>query len=129
MVQKFKVFIFTEDADTLVQFYTDVLGFKKLSELKLPKDYGYMVEAAPGYEIWIANHSETKGRNKDPYRGLINFYTPDLDELYEKVKGVDGVEVITELTEMSEWNPTETRRVFTILDPEGNMLQFMEPRS
>jgi len=128
MIQKFKVFLFTEDADKLVTFYTDLLGFKKISELKLPMDYGYMVEAAPGYEIWIANHSKVNGKSKDSYRICINFYTPDLDELYKKLQETPEITVITKLQSMKKWNPDSDRRVFTILDPDGNMLQFMEPR-
>jgi predicted enzyme related to lactoylglutathione lyase len=129
MISKFKFFIFSEDPDKLLPFYRDVLGFTVISELKLPKDYGYMVEVAPGYEIWIAEHSEVKGKNKDPFRHILNLYPDDVEALFTKLKDYPGVVIIESLTSMKKFNPDADRKMFTILDPEGNCLQFMEPRS
>lgn len=127
MITGYKFFIFSEDPDKLVKFYTDILGFKITSELKLPKDYGYMVEAAAGCQLWIAQHSEVKEYNKDPFRHILNMYTDDVLGTYEKVKVVEGVKVVQDPINMGEFNPGASgRTVFTILDPEGNCLQFME---
>lgn len=110
-----------------MKFYNEVLGFKILQKLELPKDYGYMVEAAPGYEIWIAKHSKVHGKNKEPFRHIVNFYTPDVVAIFEKVRKVKGVKIIQRPMSMGKVVPGETRIVATILDPEGNCLQFMEP--
>jgi predicted enzyme related to lactoylglutathione lyase len=125
---KYKFFIFSENPDELVKFYSDILGFKIVQELKLAKDYGYMVEAEPGYQIWIAQHSEVKGYNKDPYRHILNIYAEDVMVIYEKVKDIVGVKIIQEPINMGEFNPVEDRLVFTFLDPEGNCLQYMQPK-
>jgi len=126
MITKYKAFIFSGDPDKLVRFYIDILGFKILSELKLPNDYGYMIESEPGCQIWVAQHSEVKGYNKDPYRHIVNMYTNDVLGLYEKIKEAEGVKVVQEPIDMGEFNPGAAgRTVFTILDPEGNCLQFM----
>lgn len=126
---KFKFFIFSEDPDALVKFYTETLGFKAIQELKLSKDYGYMVEAEPGYQIWIAKHSEVKGYNKDPLRHILNIYTDDVEGMYKKVKNIEGVKIVQAPISMGEFTPGENvnRQVFTFLDPEGNCLQFMNP--
>lgn len=125
MLKKYKIFIFSETPDTLVKFYSEVLGFRIKNELKLSLDYGYNVLANDSYEIWIAQHSEVKGYNKDPYRHIITFYVSDLDTWFEKVKNADGVKIEQKPINMSEFNPKEERRVFTIFDPEGNCLQFI----
>lgn len=125
MLTKYKAFIFSEDPDTLVKFYTDILGLKIISELKLPRDYGYMLEVTLGYEIWLAKHSEVSGKNKEPHRHMLNLYADDVLAYYEKVKDVAGVEILQEPVSMSEFNPAENRTVFTFTDPEGNTLQIM----
>lgn len=125
---KYKFFIFSENPDELVKFYTDTLGFKVIQELKLPKDYGYMVEIEPGYQIWIAKHSEVKGYNKDPLRHILNIYADNIEGMYKKIKSIKGVKIIQVPISMGEFKPGETRLVFTFLDPEGNCLQFMQPK-
>lgn len=125
----FKYFIFSENPDKLVKFYSEVLGFKVISELKLPRDYGYMVEVSEGYQIWIAEHSEVKGINRDPYRHILNLYTNDVEGVFKKVKEIEGIKILQEPISMSEFNPQEQGRlVLTFLDPEGNCLQFMNPK-
>lgn len=125
MIGKYKVFIFTENPEKLVKFYTEILGFKVVKELHLPKDWGYTVEAEEDCRLWIAKHSEVKGYNKEPVGHIINFYTDDIKGIYKKVKAVPGVKIIQKPISMSEINPEETRQVFTMLDPDGNCLQFM----
>lgn len=124
-LHKYKLFLFSENPDKLVKFYNKVLGFKIKNELKLPLDYGYNVLANDEYEIWIAEHSEVKGYNKDPYRHIITFYVDNIQPYYDKVKDAKGVKIEQEPVNMSEFNPKEKRRVFTIFDPEGNCLQFI----
>ncbi len=125
MVTKYKIFIFSQNPDELVKFYTDTLGFKLLKKLDLPKDYGYMVEAAPGYEIWLAQHSEVSGINREPVRHMINFYTDSFLAIFQKIKSHPQVKFLQEPISMSEFIPGETRQVFTVLDTDGNCLQFM----
>jgi predicted enzyme related to lactoylglutathione lyase len=123
---KYKMFIFSENVDELVKFYNKVLELNIVGELKLPKDYGYSLKVAEGYDLWIANHSGLKGKNKDKFRNLLNLYTEDLSYWYNKIKGIKEVEIIQEPVEMSRFNPSEKeRRVFTFTDPEGNLCQIM----
>lgn len=125
----YKFFIFSENPDKLVKFYTDILGFRIIQELKLPRDYGYMVQNQDGDQIWIAEHSEVRGYNSDPFRHIITIYYSEIESIYQKVKEADGVKIIQEPISMGEFNPDiQNRQVFTFLDPEGNCLQFMQPK-
>ena len=126
MFSKYKMFIFTEDVDALVKFYTEALELKIVSELKLPRDYGYSVRVAENYDLWIANHDKVKGKNKDTYRQMLNLYTDEVQKYYEKVKAYPKVKIIQKPTPMSEWNPDEeVRYVCTFTDPDGNAIQLM----
>lgn len=126
MISNYKVFIFTSDPDTLVKFYTDVLGCNIVKKLEYELDYGYTLEVNPGgMQIWLAKHSEVHGTNKDTYRHLINFYVDSITHYLEKAKKYPGVKIIAEPFSMGDIIPGETRYAATILDPEGNCLQLM----
>lgn len=129
MIDKYKIFIFTEDPDILVRYYTDVLGFNIVNKLEYDLDYGYTLETCNnGMQIWLARHSEVRGKNKDKKRHIINFYTDNLEEMYEKVKSSPLTTIVAKPFSMGEIIPGEERRAFTIFDPEDNCLQFMEKR-
>lgn len=129
MITQYKIFIFSEDPDKLVKFYTDVLDFKIIKKLEYELDYGYTIQIPKGdMQIWLAKHSDVRGENKDPYRHLVNFYTDNLDHYLEKSRSYPGVRVIAEPFCMGEIIPGEERWACTILDPEGNCLQFMGSR-
>ncbi|MCC7303892.1 VOC family protein [bacterium] len=126
MFTKYKFFIFTEDPDELVKFYTNSLGWGIVNKLEYELDYGYTLEISPGnMQVWLAKHSEVSGYNKEPYRHMMNLYTDNVQETFEKVKGYSGVKVIAEPFSMGTIIPGEERFACTILDPEGNCLQFM----
>lgn len=125
---KFKFFLFTEDPDKLVTFYRDVLGFKVLNKLEYPEDYGYAIEVAPGYDIWLARHSEVHGYSKEPVRHILNIYVESVEEIYKILKDRTDVKFLAHPTAMSQFIPNETRYFITVLDPEGNCLQFMGGR-
>lgn len=123
---KYKMFIFSQDVDKLVKFYTEILDLKIVGELKLPKDYGYSLRVSEGYDLWFANHSKVISLNKDKYRNLLNLYTDEVNYYYEKAKVYPGVEIIQEPIKMSKFNPDEKERyVCTFTDPDGNLVQIM----
>lgn len=124
--EKYKMFIFTQDADKLIDFYTTALELEVVGKLELPNDYGYSIRVAPGYDIWIANHDKVSGKNKDIYRHMLNLYTDKVHYYFEKVKKYPGCHIIQEPTAMSAWNPDEkSRSVCTFTDPDGNIVQIM----
>lgn len=129
LFKDYKFFLFSDNPDKLVKFYTDALGWTIKSKLELDLDYGYALEVGDeGMGVWLAKHSEVQGYNKDPYRHILNMYTDHLDEVFEKARNYPGVKVVADIFNMGDVNPAENRRCATILDPEGNCLQFMENR-
>lgn len=128
MFTDYKFFIFSENPDSLVKFYTDALGFSITEKLDYPQDYGYSLEIAPGgRKLWLAEHSKVQGKNKDPYRTMLNLYTDNVEEVFQKAIAWEGVEVIAKPFHMTEMNPDEhpERIAATLLDPDGNCIQIM----
>lgn len=118
--------LFSENPDQLVKFYADCLGFTVKNKLTYERDYGYALEVAPGYSIWLGQHSKVFGYNRDLERMMINVYCDNLDEIYTKAMAYPGVKSLQEPVGMEAFNPEEKgRRVATVLDPEGNCVQFM----
>jgi predicted enzyme related to lactoylglutathione lyase len=109
-----------------VYFYTDALGWKIVKKLEYELDYGYTLEICPGgMQVWLAKHSEINGYNKDPFRIMLNLYTDSLESDLEKVRSYPGTKIIADPFNMGTIIPGETRKCCTVLDPEGNCLQFM----
>ncbi len=124
MFQKYKLFLFSEDPDTLMTFYRDVLEMRVLKKLEYPADYGYMLEVAPGYELWIAKHSKVNGMSREPVRTMLNIYCDEIEKYFLKLQA-SGAHIIQTPVSMGTFIPGEERVVCTFHDPEGNCVQFM----
>lgn len=125
---QYKPFIFTEDPDTLVAFYTTCLGMRIVRKLEYELDYGYTLELHDGGpQIWLAKHSEVSGKNTDTYRHILNIYVDSVQAFFDAAKEYPRTVVVAEPFAMGDIVPGETRYACTILDPEGNCLQFMGP--
>ena len=74
--------------------------------------------------ITIGEHSEAKGKSKDPVRVMLNFETDDVQGEFDRISKIDGVEVIKE-----PYHPGEVEEMFiaTLADPDGNYFQLMSP--
>jgi predicted enzyme related to lactoylglutathione lyase len=123
----YRLFIFSENPDELMKFYRDVMGFEVTMELKLPDDYGYGFKVTDTLKLWIGKHSQIKGKTKEPFRHILNFYVPDVFAWYEKLKDRKDIEVIAVPFRSPHSSEEKPRYAFTFLDPEGNCLQFMNP--
>jgi predicted enzyme related to lactoylglutathione lyase len=108
--------IWSEDLNNLLPFYRDTLGLPVA--LQVP---GFVVLGELGAPaLALGTHSEVHGRNADPARHMVGLGTDDLAADWKRLKaaGVDFVE-----------DPTDygTLRIATLKDPEGNLLQLLQP--
>jgi predicted enzyme related to lactoylglutathione lyase len=112
------VMIGSSQAKVLGDFYEKVLG--KAPDFREAGWYGWMT----GEESFaIGEHSEVKGKAKEPQRVMVNFTAKDVKDVkkeYERVKGL-GAKVVKELYEM------EGMWIATFADPDGNYFQVTSP--
>ena len=110
--------IWSEDLNNLLPFYRDVLGFKVGLQID-----GFAVLGDPGTTPTLAlgTHSEVRGRNADPARHMVGLATDDVDADWKRLKAA-GVEFIEDPTDYG------TLRIATLKDPEGNLIQLLQPR-
>ena len=108
--------IWSEDLNNLLPFYRDLLGFKVGLQIE-----GFVVLGDLGTPtLALGTHSEVRGRNTDPARHMVGLGTDDVDADWKRLKAA-GVEFVE--------NPTDygTLRIATLKDPEGNLLQLLQP--
>ena len=108
--------IWSEDLNNLLPFYRDVLAFKVGLQIE-----GFVVLGDPSTPtLALGTHSEVHGRNTDPARHMVSLATDDVDADWKRLKAA-GVEFVE--------NPTDygTLRIATLKDPEGNLLQLLQP--
>jgi predicted enzyme related to lactoylglutathione lyase len=68
----------------------------------------------------VGEHSEVKGKAKEPERILFNLETDDVKGEFKRITEI-GAEVVKEPYEMGEsW-------IATLADPDGNYFQLMTP--
>jgi len=108
--------IWSEDLNNLLPFYRDLLGLPVA--IQIP---GFVVLGEPGSAtLALGTHSQVRGRNADPARHMVGLGTDDVD-LERKRLGAAGVEFVEEPTSYGQL------RIATLKDPEGNLIQLLQP--
>ena len=68
----------------------------------------------------LGTHSEVHGRNADPARHMVGLATDDVRTDWKRLKAA-GVEFVEDPTDYGNL------RIATLKDPEGNLVQLIEP--
>ena len=116
-VDQFVVNINSEQPETLIAFYRDVVGLTPNEEMG---PGAFMAGSSSFIALIIEGHSDVKGATKEPHRVLLNFLVSDLDAEELRLKD-QGVEFIMSATEEPGFGT-----IATFLDPDGNYCQLME---
>ncbi len=112
-VDQFVVNINSEQPETLIAFYRDIVGLRPNEEM------GTGAFMAGSSSFIIEGHSEVKGATKEPQRVLLNFLVSDLASEETRLKE-QGVQFIMSAT-------VKPHGLFaTFLDPDGNYCQLVE---
>jgi len=123
---KFRVSIFSDNPDRLKEFYTNVLMFKETVKVDRPEEYGYGIEVAKGYKIWIAKHSKVKGKSNDKFRIMLSFYVDDIKGFFDKVIKESKVKIIESPILACVGIKGEERIICSFLDPDSNLIQMVQ---
>jgi predicted enzyme related to lactoylglutathione lyase len=109
--------IWSENLNHLLPFYRDMLGLKVGLEID---GFAVLGELGRGTNLALGTHSEVHGRNADPARHMVGLGTDDVDADWKRLKAA-GVEFIEDPTDYG------TLRIATLRDPEGNLIQLLQP--
>ena len=101
--------ILSENVNNLLPFYRDLLGLKVGLQME-----GFVVLGDLGSpSLALGTHSEVRGRNADPARHMVGLATDDVDGDCKRLKAAGDY---------------GTLRIATLRDPDGNLLQLLQPR-
>jgi len=114
--------IWSEDLNTLLPFYRDVLGLKVAYEVPGFVSFGERADGGGyvGAYLGLGTHSEVKGKPADPYRHMVGLESDDMDADFERLTAA-GVEFIEQPTDSGGL------RIATLKDPQGNIVQLLQP--
>lgn len=117
------VLLNSQDAKKLAKFYEEVVGLKLKSEYEMGEEQNaYEMEAGEGSVLYINDHSDVKGKSKEPQRIFINFEVNDIEKEVERLKKED-VKVIQEPYHIEGYG-----LIATFEDIDGNYFQFVQIR-
>ena len=109
------IVIWTEDLETLVDFYRDTLG---LTPHSVRPDF--VAFRWGNMRLSIGKHSHVRGRSTEPYRVMVNLGVSDIHRLHKELTA-KGVHFLRP-PEQEHWGGW----VATLSDPDGNTLQLMQ---
>jgi len=116
---KIAVGIWSEDHEKLAKWYQDVLKLPFKERSDLPED-SYISFDFGDNCFWIGKHDKVQGKNKDPYRIMVEFYVESVSEAFEELKRHD----VKFIAEPFPDPMGGTGWCMTFKDPEGNILQM-----
>lgn len=105
----------SQNPKVLGEFYEKVFG--RAPDMHDGDWYGWQVG---GCFLSVGEHSEVKGKAKEPQRVIFNFETKEVKEEFERIKDL-GAKVIQEPYKL------EGGGIATFADPDGNYFQLMTP--
>jgi predicted enzyme related to lactoylglutathione lyase len=114
----------SENAEKLAEFYREVVGLKQTEELEMGEneEKGYLFEVGE-VTLSILDHSEVKGKNKNPERIFINFEVDDIEKEVERLQN-ENVEVKQDIYHVEGYG-----LIATFIDPDGNFFQLVQVRA
>jgi len=123
MITNFESIILdSENATKLADFYKEKIGLKQTWDAVMGEDskvYGFMLGEI---ELVIMDHSEIKGKSKDPARIMLNLETDDIDGDFARLKKA-GVKIIAEIYHIEDYG-----QVATFEDLDGNYFQLVKTK-
>src|SRR5262245_61848347 len=108
--------IWSGDLNNLLPFYRDLLGL----EVGVQMDGFVVLGDLNTSTLALGTHSEVHGRNADPARHMVGLSTDDVDSDWKRLKAA-GVEFVEDPTDYGQF------RIATLKDPEGNLVQLLQP--
>lgn len=117
------ILLASENAKALAEFYEGKVGIKIKEEYEMGEDSSvFEMASGEGSSFMILDHSEVKGKSKEPQRFLMNFEVDNIDQAISEVSG-KGVKVIAEKYHVEGYG-----YIATFEDLDGNYFQLVQVR-
>lgn len=111
--------LWSDNYQELARWYQEVLKLPFKQKSDLPTDTFIAFDFGDNW-FWIAPHDKVHGKNKDPYRIMIEFYVESVMDAYKELKehNVEFIAVpFPDPLGGDGW-------CMTFKDPDGNLIQM-----
>lgn len=125
MIRKIEsILLFSENAENLAKFYKEKVGLKTTTEAEMGEKGESVIgfEVGDGAELYIVDHSEIKGKSKEPKRIMFNFEVDKIDDEVERLEK-SGVNKIQDTYHIEGYG-----KIATFEDTDGNYFQLAQIR-
>lgn len=119
------VTLFSENAKKLAHFYRDKVGLKLGAEAEIGEKGEELYELKMGKGssgLYIVDHSDIKGKAKEPKRVMVNLEVDNIEKEVERVKKA-GVKLIQDIYHVQDYG-----QIATFADIDGNYFQLVQVR-
>jgi uncharacterized glyoxalase superfamily protein PhnB len=116
------VLLWSGDFRKLANWYQEKFGFPVVKELDHPQDTGVQFAVGSSF-LWVGQHSEVHGKNKDPFRVMFNIRVDSVQKVFDELSA-KGVTFIAKPFKA----PTFDLWFATFQDLDGNIGQIIGPR-
>ncbi len=119
------VTLFSEDAKSLAKFYREKVGLKQTVEAQMGEEgetnlFGFEFKEGAGF--YIVDHSDVKGKAKEPKRAMVNLEVDDIEKQVSRLKK-EGVKQIQEIYHVENYG-----HISTFEDLDGNFFQLVKTK-
>lgn len=123
MVKNFEsVILGSQNATKLAEFYKDKVGLKQNWDAVMGEDSNVYGFSLSGVDLVIMDHSDVKGKSKDPARIMFNLEVDNIEKEFAKLKK-NGVKVIAPIYHIEDYG-----YVATFEDLDGNYFQLVKTK-
>lgn len=118
------ILIWSEHFKPLAAWYQKTFRLKLIEEINHPKDTGRLFEFPEGgVWLWVGQHSEIHGQNKDAKRIMLNINVGSVQSAYDYL-----VKQKVRILAKPFKAPTFDKYFITFYDPDGNIVQCIGPK-
>lgn len=115
----------SQNAKKLANFYAKTVGLILTNEYEMgennEKGFEFAIKGSTG--LYIMDHSEVKGKNKNPERIILNFEVDDIEKEVKRLKRAK-VKIKQDIYHIEGYG-----LIATFVDPDGNFFQFVQVRA
>lgn len=125
MIKKLEgILLSSPSAKKLARFYRETVGLKQVSQAVFGEnDEEFYEFDLGGLGLYIADHSEVKGKNPNPQRQIINLEVDNIKKEAARLKKAK-VKTIAKIYHIQDYG-----YIATFADPDGNYFQLVKTRA
>jgi len=119
------ILLYSQDPEKLASFYKEKVGMEIGESAEYGEDYKdkfYGFKVGDSEQFVVLHHSNIKGKNKEPYRFMINFEVKNIEEAVNRLKQ-NKVRLIQDIYHVENYG-----KIATFEDIDGNYFQLVQVR-